>query len=137
MSLMEGGTTEDDRFEDEEDSRGKYKKRSVLRGRVSAQCCLVCVAAAMICFTLLFSGAKLLSAREARGMPPHAEGGVTFDRASADVLALCAAHDNPDDCDALVSLARATDSTSWLHGNGWLSGSSVCTWYGVDCQGGG
>ena len=52
----------------------------------------------------------------------------------------CAKPDNNDDCTALRDLFHATNGTApglfggWCNSDGWLSGKSYCTWYGVTCD---
>merc|ERR1712166_677588 len=46
----------------------------------------------------------------------------------------CGPTDNPDDCQALSDLYDATNGHRWQRDTNWVSGSSVCTWFGVKCD---
>ena len=39
------------------------------------------------------------------------------------------------ECDALVALYNNTNGDNWTNNSGWLSSTSVCTWWGIDCSG--
>jgi len=45
----------------------------------------------------------------------------------------CASHDDASDCAALVAFAKSTGYQGWHNNKGWLTGSSICTWYGIKC----
>eukprot|EP00937_MAST-01D_sp_MAST-1D-sp2_P001791 g1791.t1 len=70
-----------------------------------------------------------------------AEGGAARQAAAKERTgdeAWCAPGDDAGDCSALVALARSTGlAGNWTKRAGWLSGASVCGWYGVLCGPGG
>jgi hypothetical protein len=35
---------------------------------------------------------------------------------------------------ALIEFFKSTNGTGWRNNSGWLSGSSVCGWYGIICD---
>ena len=40
------------------------------------------------------------------------------------------------DLSALVDLYKSTNGAAWANTTGWLSGSDVCSWFGVECAAG-
>ena len=49
-------------------------------------------------------------------------------------LVTCALCSEVDQWHALMELYTATNGVQWLNDTGWGGKSSVCTWYGVQCD---
>ena len=47
----------------------------------------------------------------------------------------CSSTDHQDEGEALVDIANASSYFYWINSNGWLQGSSYCSWFGVSSDG--